>query len=311
MVPADLRALGAKDMFINQAVITGESLPVEKFAKLTNPKAHNPIELDNILFMGTNVVSGTAMAVVVETGSRTYFGALAQRVVTTDRAPTAFQNGVNQISWVLIRFMFVMTPIVFLVNGFTKGDWLEAALFTLSVAVGLTPEMLPMIVTATLAKGAVTMSRKKVVVKRLDAINNFGAMDILCTDKTGTLTQDKVSLEQHADLFGEDSDEVLEYAYLNSYYQTGIKNLLDIAVLEHGEIHRELEVTRNFHKVDEIPFDFQRRRMSVVVSERQDRHLMICKDAMLSLSSLFDGFSCLFDQLMLRTGIDKGIKCRC
>ncbi len=282
MIPADLRVLSAKDLFINQAAITGESLPVEKFTQPTNPKAHSPIELDNIVFMGTNVVSGTATAVAVETGTRTYFGALAQRVVTTDRAPTAFQTGVNQISWVLIRFMLVMTPIVLLVNGFTKGDWLEAALFTLSVAVGLTPEMLPMIVTATLAKGAVTMSHKKVVVKRLDAIHNFGAMNILCTDKTGTLTQDKVVLEQHDDLFGEESDEVLEYAYLNSYYQTGLKNLLDVAVLEHGEIHQKLMVADNFHKIDEIPFDFHRRRMSVVVSERQNRqnrHLLICKGA--------------------------------
>ena len=279
MIPADLRVLSSKDLFINQAALTGESLPVEKFVKPTHPDAHSPIELDNIVFMGTSVVSGTATAIAVETGSRTYFGALAQRMVSTDRAPTAFQTGVNQVSWVLIRFMFVMTPIVFLINGFTKGDWLEASLFTLSVAVGLTPEMLPMIVTATLAKGALAMSRKKVVVKRLDAIHNFGAMNILCTDKTGTLTQDKVFLEQHADLFGVDSDEVLEYAYLNSYYQTGLKNLLDVAILEHGEVHQELEVTKNFHKIDEIPFDFQRRRMSVIVSERQERHLLICKGA--------------------------------
>lgn len=279
MIPADLRLLSAKDLFINQAAITGESMPVEKFVQSSNPNAHTAIELDNILFMGTNVVSGTAHAVVVETGVRTYFGALAQRMASTERAPTAFQTGVNQVSWVLIRFMLVMTPIVLLINGFTKGDWLEAALFTLSVAVGLTPEMLPMIVTATLAKGAVIMSRKKVVVKSLDAIHNFGAMNILCTDKTGTLTQDKVFLEQHSDLFGEDSDEVLEYAYLNSYYQTGLKNLLDVAVLEHGEIHRELEVTKNFSKIDEIPFDFHRRRMSVVVCEQQDHHLLICKGA--------------------------------
>jgi len=279
MIPADLRVLSAKDLFINQAAISGESMPVEKFAHLGNPKAHSPIDLDNILFMGANVVSGTAHALVVETGQRTYFGALAQRMAGADRAPTAFQTGVNQVSWVLIRFMMVMTPIVLLINGFTKGDWLEAALFTLSVAVGLTPEMLPMIVTATLAKGAVIMSRQKVVVKSLDAIHNFGAMDILCTDKTGTLTQDRVFLEQHADLYGNDSEEVLEYAYLNSYYQTGLKNLLDVAVLEHGEIHRELEVTKNFYKIDEIPFDFHRRRMSVVVSEQRDHHLLICKGA--------------------------------
>ncbi len=279
MIPADLRVISAKDLFINQAAITGESMPVEKFGARSQAPFQSQFELNNILFMGTNVVSGSAHAVVVETGTRTYFGTLAQRVATVDRSPTAFQTGVNQISWVLIRFMMVMTPIVLLINGFTKGDWLEASLFTLSVAVGLTPEMLPMIVTATLAKGAVIMSHKKVVVKSLDAIHNFGAMNILCTDKTGTLTQDRVILEQHADLFGIDSEEVLEYAYLNSYYQTGLKNLLDVAVLEHGEIHRELEVTSNFHKIDEIPFDFQRRRMSVVVSERQDHHLLICKGA--------------------------------
>lgn len=288
MIPADLRILAAKDLFINQAAITGESLPVEKFTKPSKPDTRSPIELENIVFMGTNVVSGTATAVAVETGPRTFFGTLAQRVVTTDRAPTAFHAEINQVSWVLIRFMMVMTPIVLLINGFTKGDWLEAALFALSVAVGLTPEMLPMIVTATLAKGALVMSGKKVVVKRLDAIHNFGAMDILCTDKTGTLTQDKVILEQHADLFGEESDEVLEYAYLNSYYQTGLKNLLDVAVLEHGEIHRKLEVTHNFRKVDEIPFDFHRRRMSVVVErqDRQDRHLLICKGAVEEILSV-------------------------
>ena len=279
MIPADLRVLFAKDLFINQSAITGESMPVEKFVQSTNPKAHSPIEQDNILFMGTNVVSGSAQALVVETGNRTYFGALAKRVASTEHTQTAFQVGVNQISWVLIRFMFVMTPIVLLINGFTKGDWLEASLFTLSVAVGLTPEMLPVIVTATLAKGAVTMSRRKVVVKSLDAIHNFGAMDILCTDKTGTLTQDKVFLERYADPFGKDSAEVLKFVYLNSYYQTGLKNLLDVAVLAYGDLHHELEVTKNFSKIDEIPFDFQRRRMSVVVSEQQNQHKLICKGA--------------------------------
>ena len=279
MIPADLRVLTAKDLFLAQSAMTGESLPVEKYANPRNPEATNPLELDNILFMGTNVVSGSATAVVVTTGSQTYFGALAQRVTTTDRAPTAFQSGVNKVSWLLIRFMFVMTPLVLLINGFTKGDWVEAFLFALSVAVGLTPEMLPMIVTATLAKGAVALSRKKVIVKRLDAIQNFGAMDVLCTDKTGTLTQDKIFLARHTDVFGEVSDQVLEYAYLNSYYQTGLKNLLDVAVLDHAEVHRELNVAKHYRKVDEIPFDFQRRRMSVVVSERDDHHELICKGA--------------------------------
>ncbi|MCX7192254.1 MAG: magnesium-translocating P-type ATPase [Proteobacteria bacterium] len=279
MIPADLRILSAKDLFVSQSAMTGESMPVEKFAVQRIANISNPIELDNILFMGTNVVSGTAKAVVVTTGNNTYFGALTQRVTATTRTLTAFQIGINKVSWLLIRFMLVMTPVVLLINGFTKGDWLEASLFALSVAVGLTPEMLPMIVTTTLAKGAVLLSRQKVIVKRLDAIQNFGAMDVLCTDKTGTLTQDKIFLERHTDVFGQESETVLNYAYLNSYYQTGLKNLLDVAVLEHVEVHQELAINTAFHKVDEIPFDFIRRRMSVVVSEQDGQHLLICKGA--------------------------------
>lgn len=280
MIPADLRILTAKDLFISQAALTGESMPVEKFAEQRDHSIKNPLERDNLCFMGTNVISGTALAVVIGTGNQTYFGALAHRVTSQDRTVTQFQAGVNQVSWVLIRFMFVMAPVVLFLNGFTKGDWVEAALFALSVAVGLTPEMLPMIVTSTLAKGAVLLSRKKVIVKRLDAIQNFGAMDILCTDKTGTLTQDKIVLERHTDVFGAHSDAVLEMAYLNSYYQTGLKNLLDVAVLEHAEIQKELNVASQFRKVDEIPFDFTRRRMSVVLSEHEDHHLLICKGAL-------------------------------
>lgn len=279
MIPADLRVLSAKDLFVSQAAMTGESLPVEKFAGQRTAGVTNPVELDNILFMGTNVVSGTAMAVAVTTGNRTYFGALAARATASGRVQTAFQAGINKVSWLLIRFMLVMSPLVLLINGYTKGDWLEAFLFALSVAVGLTPEMLPMIVTSTLAKGAVLLSRKKVIVKRLDAIQNFGAMNVLCTDKTGTLTQDKIFLARHTGVFGEESDTVLEYAYLNSYYQTGLKNLLDVAVLEHAEVHRELEIATAFRKVDEIPFDFSRRRMSVVVAEHDEHHLLICKGA--------------------------------
>ncbi|HCS41965.1 MAG TPA: magnesium-translocating P-type ATPase [Pseudomonas sp.] len=279
MIPADCRVLSAKDLFVSQAAMTGESMPVEKFPRQQGSDSSNPLDLDNILFMGTNVVSGTAMAVILTTGNSTYFGALAQRVGATDRAPTSFQTGVNKVSWLLIRFMFVMAPLVLFINGFTKGDWTEALLFALSIAVGLTPEMLPMIVTSTLAKGAVFLSRKKVIVKRLDAIQNFGAMDVLCTDKTGTLTQDKIFLARNVDVWGNDSDDVLEMAYLNSYYQTGLKNLLDVAVLEHVEIHRELKVGTAFRKVDEIPFDFTRRRMSVVVAERDHSHLLICKGA--------------------------------
>ncbi|MBA3998283.1 MAG: magnesium-translocating P-type ATPase [Candidatus Accumulibacter sp.] len=279
MIPGDCRILSAKDLFVSQAAMTGESLPVEKFALLRDAGATNPLELDNIVFMGTNVVSGSATALVVSTGGSTYFGALAQRVTATDRAPTQFQSGVNKVAWLLIRFMFVMSPLVLFINGFTKGDWTEAFLFAMSIAVGLTPEMLPMIVTSTLAKGAVVLSRQKVIVKRLDAIQNFGAMDVLCTDKTGTLTQDKIFLSRHTDVWGEDSDDVLEAAYLNSYYQTGLKNLLDVAVLEHTEVHKELNPAANFRKVDEIPFDFQRRRMSVVVAEHEEHHLLICKGA--------------------------------
>ena len=279
MIPADCRILSAKDLFISQAALTGESLPIEKFAALRNGRAVSPFELDNLVFMGTNVVSGSASAVVINTGNRTYFGALAARVVSTDAVATQFELGVNQVSWLMIRFIMVMTPLVLLLNGFTKGDWLEAFLFALSIAVGLTPEMLPMIVTSTLAKGAVLLSRKKVIVKRLDAIQNFGAMDVLCTDKTGTLTQDKIALERHTDVWGQESDTVLEYAYLNSYYQTGLKNLLDVAVLTHAEVHRDLEIATAFRKVDEVPFDFQRRRMSVVVAEHDEHHLLICKGA--------------------------------
>jgi Mg2+-importing ATPase len=280
MIPADCRVLTAKDLFVSQSAMTGESLPVEKFVALKPGDVPGPLDCVNLLFMGTNVVSGTAAALVVSTGNHTYFGALAERVTATDRTPTAFQAGVNKVSWVLIRFMMVMTPIVLLLNGFTKGDWTEAFLFALSVAVGLTPEMLPMIVTSTLAKGAVVMSRKKVIVKRLDAIQNFGAMDVLCTDKTGTLTQDKIFLERHTNVWGEESDRVLELAYLNSHYQTGLKNLLDVAVLEFKELHTELGVVTNYRKVDEVPFDFVRRRMSVVVAEHEDHHLLICKGAL-------------------------------
>ena len=276
MVPADCRLLQAKDLFLAQSAMTGESMPVEKFAQLQGADPSNPVDLDNIVFMGTNVVSGAGTAVVVATGNSTYLGALAGRATAMDRAPTAFQTGVNKVSWVLIRFMLVMVPLVFAINGFTKGDWTEALLFALSVAVGLTPEMLPMIVTATLAKGAVFLSRKQVIVKRLDAIQNFGAMDVLCTDKTGTLTQDKIFLSRHLDAWGDESHHVLDMAYLNSYYQTGLKNLLDVAVLEHAELQ---QVVRNFAKVDEIPFDFVRRRMSVVVSDGGEHHLLITKGA--------------------------------
>jgi Mg2+-importing ATPase len=231
MIPADCRLLTAKDLFISQSALTGEAMPVEKFVVDRGDHAAGVLERENLLFMGTNVISGTATALIVHTGDRTFFGALAQRVTATDRGTSAFQAGINRVSWVLIRFMLVMAPLVLVINGVAKGDWWEAALFALSIAVGLTPEMLPMIVTATLAKGAVVMSRQKVIVKRLEAIHNFGAMDVLCTDKTGTLTQDRIVLERHTNAWGEGSDHVLQLAYLNSFHQTGLKNLLDKAVL--------------------------------------------------------------------------------
>jgi P-type Mg2+ transporter len=280
MIPGDVRIISAKDLFVSQGTLTGESLPVEKQSALPNNKTQikNPLELPNLCFMGTNVVSGSGVAIVVETGSNTYLGSLAKSIVG-QKTMTSFDKGVNGVSFLLLRFMLVMAPLVFLINGLLKGNWTEAFFFALSVAVGLTPEMLPMIVTANLGRGALAMSEKKVIVKNIDAIQNFGAMDILCTDKTGTLTQDKIILKMHLDVYGEESDEVLEYAYLNSYYQTGLKNLLDIAVLEHIEVHEALKVENIYQKIDEIPFDFMRRRMSVVVGEDSQKHILICKGA--------------------------------
>ncbi len=278
ILPADVRILSARDLFVNQASLTGESLPVEKFPGAV-ADAKSALDLSNVAFMGTNVISGTATALVVVTGGRTYFGNVAASV-TAQQVTTSFDRGISRFIWLIIRFMAVMVPLVFLVNGLTKGDWLEAFLFAVAVAVGLTPEMLPMIVTINLAKGALDMAGKKVIVKRLNSIQNLGAMDVLCTDKTGTLTQDKVLLERHVDVTGEESEHVLEMAYLNSYYQTGLKNLLDVAVLEHLDVHARLHPYVKYAKVDEVPFDFQRRRMSVVVVEKATgRHVLICKGA--------------------------------
>lgn len=279
MIPADCRILQSKDLFVSQAVLTGESLPIEKQGNaLAEAYKKSVIELDNICFMGTNVVSGTAVGIIVHTGSNTYVGSIG-KAISGKRAETSFDKGINKVSWLLIKYMLVMVPLVFLINGLTKGNWLDAFLFGISIAVGLTPEMLPMIVTANLAKGAVNMSKRKVIVRRLNAIQNIGAMDILCTDKTGTLTMDKIVLERHLNVFGDSDDEVLKWAYLNSYHQTGLKNLLDAAVLEHTELHDYLKVEEYFQKIDEIPFDFQRRRMSVILERHNGKHLLICKGA--------------------------------
>src|SRR5450830_2119224 len=284
MVPADVRLLTAKDLFVSQAMLTGESIPLEKYP-VSPPKRVNSatapgtiLERETACFMGTNVVSGTASAVVAATGDATFFGAMAKDIVGA-RPLTSFDKGISRVSWMLVRFLMVMTPLVFLINGISKGDWLESLLFAVSVAVGLTPEMLPMIVTTNLAKGAVVMARRKCIVKRLNAIQNFGAMDILCTDKTGTLTQNRVILERHLDIHGNEDTQVLEYAWINSFHQTGLKNLLDVAVLEYAEQNKVVEKLQHYRKIDEIPFDFLRRRMSVVVGNGDGRSLLVCKGA--------------------------------
>jgi Mg2+-importing ATPase len=282
LIPADVRIIDSKDLYVSQAVLTGESIPAEKHTNLklhahTHPvNVHDRFNIPNICYMGTNVVSGTATAVVVSTSKDTYFGSLAAEVATTE-IQTSFDKGINNVSMMLIKFMLVMTPTVFLINGLTKGDWTEALLFAISIAVGLTPEMLPMVVTTNLAKGAIEMSKKKTVVKHLQAIQNFGAMDILCTDKTGTLTQDKIMLKYYQDANGKESQKVLEYCFMNSFYQSGLQNLLDKAILEHHEYKEKIRTT--YKKIDEIPFDFERRKMSVVVEKKGDGHILICKGA--------------------------------
>jgi Mg2+-importing ATPase len=278
MVPADVRVLSAKDLFLNQAALTGEALPVEKKAAPAPADVQNPLDLPNLCFLGSNVESGSATAVVIHTGDRTYFGSLAASIVGR-RQLTSFDKGINKFTWLMICFIAVMVPAVFLINGLSKHNWLEAFLFAMAVAVGLTPEMLPMIVTVNLSKGALAMARKKVIVKRLNAIQNFGAMDVLCTDKTGTLTQGKIVLEKHLDVRGDPSEEVLHYGYLNSYHHTGLKNLLDEAILDHEELEERLKANEKYRKIDEIPFDFVRRRMSVVVEDQTGLNTLICKGA--------------------------------
>lgn len=289
IVPADLRLISVKDIFVNQSTLTGESMPVEKYVHAVSESAVSIPDLYNLCFMGTHVVSGTAVGVVVATGARTFFGSIAA-TIAEQKELTSFDQGVQRYIWLMIRIMLVMVPTVFLINGLVKGNWVEALLFASAVAVGLAPEMLPMLVTINLAKGGIAMSRKKVIVKRLNAIQNFGAMDILCADKTGTLTQDKVILEKHVDISGKEDERVLELAYLNSHYQSGLKNLLDHAVLEHAEVHRKLHALNVYQKVDEIPFDFERRRMSVIVKKGQASNLLICKGAVEELLAVCSCF---------------------
>ena len=316
IIPGDTRLLAAKDLFIDQAALTGEAMPFEKSAQPGDESGANPFDAHNLCFMGSSVVSGFATGVIVQTGAKTYFGQLAERIAER-RALTNFDKGINRFTWLMIRFMLVLAPSVFLINGLTKGDWLEALLFALAVAVGLAPELLPMIVTVNLAKGAIEMSKKRVIVKRLNAIQNFGAMDVLCADKTGTLTQNRIALSLHLDVRGKESERVLEYAYLNSRFQSGLKSQLDAAVLQHVELDHDLLLQRQYKNIDEIPFDFVRRRLSVVLSRDEhgraftrgwlarafgrifgNAHVLICKGAVEEVLSI-----CKYYELEGKVGI--------
>ena len=277
MIPADVRLITAKDLFVNQSSLTGESFPVEKFAAGADPAARAPVEFTSVAFLGTSVESGSGAAVVVATGKETYLGGMAS-ALSDQETPTSFDKGISSFTWLILRFVLVMVPLVFVINGLTKGNWREAFFFAIAVAVGLTPEMLPMVVTVCLSKGAIGMSRKKVIVKRLSAIQNLGAMDVLCTDKTGTLTMDRVILERYCDVSLRDDEAVLALAYMNSHFQTGLKNVLDRAVLAHAETHAHAQIP-DHAKVDEIPFDFVRRIMSVVVRTPSGKDLIISKGA--------------------------------
>lgn len=294
MIPADVVLLDSRDFFVQQSGLTGESDAVEKLclSKAERQPLDSLLESESLAFMGTNVISGRATALVLVVGDETMMGAIEQTINTYDE-PTSFEREMNTVSWLLIRLMLVMVPVVFVINGLTDGDWLEAGVFALSVGVGLTPEMLPMIITASLAKGSIIMAKEKVVIKKLNAIQDLGAIDILCTDKTGTLTQDEIVLEYPLDIHGDLDLSVLRRAYLNSYFQTGLKNLMDRAIInrtkkeaKRHEIVRDLDQT--FQKIDELPFDFERRRMSVIVKDADGVVSMVTKGAleeMLSVST--------------------------
>lgn len=295
MVPADVRLLEAKDLFVSQAILTGESTLVQKHDTLgsqvekiairyAQPDDLNPLDTPTVCFMGTTVMGGNARSVVVATGNQTYLGSLAQSIAGK-RALTSFETGVNRVTWLLLGFMAVMVPIAVFLSGIRQGDWSNAFFFAVAIAIGLVPEMLPLIVNMNLLQGVTSLARQQVLVKRLDAIHNLGAMDVLCIDKTGSLTQNQVSLEQHLDVLGQDSPEPLEYAYLNSYYQTGMQNLLDTAILQHSELKHALNLETGYRKLGEVPFDFVRRRLSVVV-EQEGWHLLVCKGAVEEVTTL-------------------------
>ncbi|SJZ83492.1 magnesium-translocating P-type ATPase [Anaerorhabdus furcosa] len=286
IIPADVRLIQTKDFFVTQSSLTGESEPIEKYGDALNEEVKQILEANNLVFMGSNVVSGSATGIVLAVGNETMFGNIAKSLQEKSTV-TNFEKGINSVSMVFVRFMLIMAPIVFVMNGITKGNWLEAFLFAISIAVGLTPEMLPMIVSVNLAKGAMEMSKKKVIVKKLNAIQNFGAMDILCTDKTGTITQDKVTLKYYLNIHGDADDRILRHGFLNSYYQTGLKNLMDLAIISHVDELEQKDLFNNYRKIDEIPFDFNRRRMSVVVENiNTEKYQLITKGAIEEMISI-------------------------
>lgn len=292
MIPGDLRIIFSKDLFVSQSSFTGEVEPIKKFTaiKKENLSEENIFNKENICLLGTNVLSGIGKGIIISTGKNTYFGFLTETLVSK-KEKTSFEKGIDSVAQLLIKFMLIMVPIVFVINGINKRSWLEALLFSISIAIGLTPEMLPMIVTTNLAKGAVSLSKKKTIVKKLDSIQNFGAMDIFCTDKTGTLTLNKIILQKHINVLEEESIEVMTYGYFNSLYQTGLKNLMDNAIISRGDEEGLSELKDNYIKIDEIPFDFNRRRMSVIIEERSGKRELITKGAleeMLEVSSTYE-----------------------
>lgn len=290
MIPADIRFLSAKDAFVAQAALTGESNPIEKFADIRSALDDALTDIKNIGFMGSNMVSGSATGIVLATSNETYIGSMAESL-SGDRAKNSFERGVDSVSRLLIRLMIIMVPVVLLINGFTKGDWSSAILFAITIAVGLTPEMLPVIMTSTLAKGAVSMSKHQVIVKTLGAIQTFGEMDILCTDKTGTLTEDRIVLERYMNASGEDDARILRHAYLNSHFQTGLKNLIDLAIINRAVENNLRSVLAAYTRIDEIPFDFSRRRMSVVLEDKSGKRQLVTKgavDEMLDICSFVE-----------------------
>lgn len=306
MIPGDVRVLSSKDLFVSQGSLTGESMPVEKVHDAATVPAASPVELNNICFMGTSVQSGTATAVIISTGPKTYLGAMAD-TIAAEPPLTSFDLGLERFTWLMIRLMCLMVPLVFVINGLTKQDWKEAFFFAMAVAVGLTPEMLPMIVSVCLSKGALAMSRKKVIVKRLNSIQNFGGMDVLCTDKTGTLTEDRVVLQRHCNVAGRETDDVLLLGYLISYFQTGLKNLLDRAILDSKHFHSKATVEKH-KKLDELPFDFERRMMSVLVREPDGKCTLLTKGAPEEVFRRCTHFELDGDIEEMKPGLIEGLK---